>query len=123
MVGLRQAIGDVVSPKTSPPPTLRTLICINGTIVRIVSLNDEQIPRRERPVFHAGARLGGFDRSENSREENAMAEPTMSAENVRAMLAENLERHRKASADYFEMLEKNVGSAQLPIGRSRQAIF
>jgi phasin len=45
-----------------------------------------------------------------------MAEPTMSAENVRVMLAENLERLRKASADYFEMLEKNLGSAQLPVG-------
>jgi phasin len=50
-----------------------------------------------------------------------MAEPTMSAENVRAMLGENLERLRKASTDYFEMLEKNVGSAQLPIsGQARQ---
>jgi hypothetical protein len=45
-----------------------------------------------------------------------MAEPTISAENVRAMLGENLERLRKASSDYFEMLEKNLGTAQLPIG-------
>ena len=52
-----------------------------------------------------------------------MAEPTMSAENVRAMLAENLERLRKASADYFEMLEKNMGSAQLPIGGHAKQYF
>jgi phasin len=52
-----------------------------------------------------------------------MAEPTMSAENVRAMLADNLERLRKASADYFEMLEKNLGSAQLPIGGHAKQYF
>ena len=52
-----------------------------------------------------------------------MAEPTMSAENVRAMLAENLERLRKASADYFEMLEKNLGSAQRPLGGHARQYF
>ncbi len=42
-----------------------------------------------------------------------MSEQTMSAEKVRAMLAENLDRVRKASNEYFQMLEK--GSSQLPI--------
>jgi phasin len=42
-----------------------------------------------------------------------MSEQIMSAEKVRAMLVENLERVRKASDEYFKMLEK--GSSQLPI--------
>jgi phasin len=42
-----------------------------------------------------------------------MADQTMSAEKVRAMLSENLERVRKASNEYFQLLEK--GSSQLPI--------
>ena len=44
-----------------------------------------------------------------------MSEQTMSAEKVRAMLTENLERVRKASDEYFQMLEKGLGSSQLPI--------
>jgi hypothetical protein len=43
-----------------------------------------------------------------------MADQTMSAENVRAMLSENLGKLRKASADYFQMLEKGLTSSQLP---------
>lgn len=42
-----------------------------------------------------------------------MPETTMSADNVRAMLTENLGKIRKASAEYFQLLEK--GSSQLPI--------
>lgn len=45
-----------------------------------------------------------------------MAEPMMLAENVRTMLAESLDRLRKASADYFDLLGKSMGSAQLPGG-------
>lgn len=45
-----------------------------------------------------------------------MAEPMMLAENVRTMLSESLERLRKASADYFELLGKSLESAQLPGG-------
>ena len=45
----------------------------------------------------------------------------MSAENVRAMLSENLEKLRKASAEYFSMLEKGLSSSQLPIaGHAKQ---
>lgn len=44
-----------------------------------------------------------------------MSEQAMSAEKVRAMLSENLEKVRKASNDYFQMLEKGLGSSQLPI--------
>ena len=43
-----------------------------------------------------------------------MADQTMSAENVRAMLTENLQKLRKASTDYFQMLEKGLTSSQLP---------
>jgi phasin len=43
-----------------------------------------------------------------------MADQTMSAENVRAMLTENLDRLRKASSDYFQMLEKGLTSSQSP---------
>lgn len=42
-----------------------------------------------------------------------MSETMMSADNVRAMLTENLGKIRKASNEYFQLLEK--GSAQLPI--------
>lgn len=42
-----------------------------------------------------------------------MSEQIISAEKVRTMLGENLERVRKASDEYFKMLEK--GSSQLPI--------
>lgn len=45
-----------------------------------------------------------------------MAEPMMLAENVRTMLAESLERLRKASSDYFDLLGKSLASAQLPGG-------
>ena len=44
-----------------------------------------------------------------------MSEQVMSAEKVRAMLSENLEKVRKASNDYFQMLEKGLGSSQLPV--------
>jgi phasin len=43
-----------------------------------------------------------------------MADQTMSAENVRSMLTENLDKLRKASSDYFQMLEKGLSSSQLP---------
>jgi phasin len=44
-----------------------------------------------------------------------MSEQAMSAEKVRAMLTENLERVRKASDDYFQLVEKGLSSSQLPI--------
>ncbi len=44
-----------------------------------------------------------------------MSEQVMSAEQVRAMLTENLERVRKASNEYFQMLEKGLSSSQLPL--------
>jgi len=45
-----------------------------------------------------------------------MSEQAMPVEKVRAMLTENLERVRKASDEYFQMLEKGLSSSQLPIG-------
>jgi phasin len=44
-----------------------------------------------------------------------MSEPVMSAENVRAMLSENLAKVRKANDEYFQMLEKGLSSSQLPV--------
>ena len=44
-----------------------------------------------------------------------MSEQAMSAEKVRATLTENLDRVRKASNEYFQMLEKGLSSSQLPI--------
>lgn len=44
-----------------------------------------------------------------------MSEQAMSAEKIRAMLTENLERVRKASGEYFQLLEKGLNSSQLPI--------
>jgi phasin len=44
-----------------------------------------------------------------------MADQTMSPESVRAMLSENLDKLRKASTDYFQMLEKGLTSSPSPI--------
>jgi phasin len=44
-----------------------------------------------------------------------MSEQAISADRVRAMLTENLEKVRKASDDYFQLLEKGLSSSQLPI--------
>ena len=45
-----------------------------------------------------------------------MSDVNLSQDKIRAMLAENLERLRKASAEYFELLEKGLGASQLPVG-------
>ena len=44
-----------------------------------------------------------------------MADINPSAENVRAMLTETLGRLRKASDEYFGLLEKGLSSSPLPI--------
>ncbi len=44
-----------------------------------------------------------------------MPDANLSADNFRATLAETLERLRKASAEYFELLEKGLSSSQLPV--------
>jgi phasin len=45
----------------------------------------------------------------------------MSAENIRAKLSENLDRIRRASAEYFQLLEKGLASSQLPAaGQAKQ---
>lgn len=44
-----------------------------------------------------------------------MADINPSAENIRTMLGESLARLRKANAEYFELLEKGLGSSPLPI--------
>ena len=44
-----------------------------------------------------------------------MSDTNLSADKIRTMLAEANERLRKASADYFELLEKGLSSSQLPV--------
>ena len=44
-----------------------------------------------------------------------MVDMNPSAENVRAMMTETLGRLRKASDEYFELLEKGLSSSPLPI--------
>ena len=44
-----------------------------------------------------------------------MSDPNLSADKVRTMLAEANERLRKASAEYFDLLEKGLSSSQLPV--------
>ncbi len=44
-----------------------------------------------------------------------MADTNPSAENVKGMLTEAVGRLRKASADYFELLEKSLASSPPPI--------
>jgi len=46
-----------------------------------------------------------------------MPEINPSAENVRTMLTESLGRVRKASTDYFDLLEKGLSSSPLPIAQ------
>jgi phasin len=44
-----------------------------------------------------------------------MSDINPSADNIRAMLAEANGRLRKASAEYFDLLEKGLSSSQLPV--------
>ena len=44
-----------------------------------------------------------------------MSDANLSQDKIRAMLAETLERLRKASAEYFDLLEKGLSSSQLPV--------
>ena len=44
-----------------------------------------------------------------------MSDPNFSGDKVRTMLAEANERLRKASTDYFDLLEKGLSSSQLPV--------
>ena len=50
-----------------------------------------------------------------------MAEQATSADNVRTMLAETLDRLRKANSEYFQVLEK--ASVQLPVGNHVKQYF
>jgi phasin len=44
-----------------------------------------------------------------------MSDASVPADKIRATLTETLERLRKASAEYFDLLEKGLGSSPLPI--------
>ena len=44
-----------------------------------------------------------------------MSDANLSADKIRSMLAEANERLRKASAEYFDLLEKGLSSSQLPV--------
>ena len=44
-----------------------------------------------------------------------MSDANLSADKVRTMLAEANGRLRKASAEYFDLLEKGLSSSQLPV--------
>jgi phasin len=44
-----------------------------------------------------------------------MSDPNLSPDKVRTMLAEANERLRKASTEYFDLLEKGLSSSQLPV--------
>ncbi len=44
-----------------------------------------------------------------------MSDANPSADKIRSMLAEANERLRKASAEYFDLLEKGLSSSQLPV--------
>ena len=50
-----------------------------------------------------------------------MSDANLSADQIRAMLAEANGRLRKASAEYFDLLEKGLSSSQLPVaGQAKQ---
>lgn len=44
-----------------------------------------------------------------------MSDANVSADKIREMLAETLDRLRKASAEYFDLLDKGLSSSQLPV--------
>lgn len=44
-----------------------------------------------------------------------MSDANLSADKIRSMLAEANERLRKASAEYFDLLEKGLSSSPLPV--------
>lgn len=44
-----------------------------------------------------------------------MSDTNLSADKVRTMLADANERLRKASTEYFDLLEKGLNSSQLPV--------
>src|SRR6187431_286225 len=48
------------------------------------------------------------------KEELVMSDANLSADKIRTMLAETNERLRKASAEYFDLLEKGLSSSALP---------
>jgi phasin len=55
------------------------------------------------------------------KEELVMSDANLSADKIRAMLAEANERLRKASTEYFDLLEKGLGSSPLPVaGQAKQ---
>jgi phasin len=50
-----------------------------------------------------------------------MSDANLSADKIRTMLAEANGRLRKASAEYFDLLEQGLGSSPLPVaGQSKQ---
>ena len=50
-----------------------------------------------------------------------MSDANLSADKIRPMLAEANGRLRKASAEYFDLLEKGLSSSQLPVaGQAKQ---
>jgi len=50
-----------------------------------------------------------------------MADINPAVENTRAILTETLDRLRKASAEYFDLLEKSLSASPLPIaGQAKQ---
>lgn len=51
-----------------------------------------------------------------------MSDTNFSANNIRAMLAEAKGRLRKASAEYFELLEKGLSSSPLPVAEAKQVL-
>jgi phasin len=51
----------------------------------------------------------------SSKKELIMSDANLSQDKIRAMMAETLERLRKASAEYFDLLEKGLSSSQLPV--------
>jgi phasin len=77
----------------------------------------------ELPALYAGYSVPGSGDLQSSRnrfvlrkrEELAMSDADLSADKVRTMLTESLERLRKASAEYFELLEKGLSTSQLPV--------
>jgi phasin len=52
-----------------------------------------------------------------------MSDSNLPADKIRTMLAEANERLRKASADYFELLEKGLSSSQLPVANQAKQFF
>jgi phasin len=105
-----------------PPGDLRTMAAAMPDCRLVVMPGIGHSMNLELPALYAGyfgAWFGGLPKLSIGfvlqMEELAMSDTNLSADKIRTMLAEANGRLRKASAEYFDLLEKGLSSSQLPV--------